>query len=108
GRERRFESIAQGAAFRRIAVTAASCPQLDMLDSVDDDALCYPVVVGLVTAGHRIPLLYAVIAFMHAAATNIVSAGQRLIPLGQTEAQIVISDLEPSICAVARWASTLK
>jgi urease accessory protein len=107
GRERRVESVSQGAAFRRIAREAAPCPELRMLDSVDDEALCYPVAVGVVTAGHDIALLLALTAFLHGGVSNLVSAGQRLIPLGQTEAQLVISELESSICAIADWASAL-
>lgn len=107
GRERRFESVSQGVAFRRIAREAAPCPELLMLDSVDDETLCYPVAVGVVTAGHEIPLLLALTAYLHAGVSNLVSAGQRLIPLGQTEAQLVISELESSVCALADWAGTL-
>jgi urease accessory protein len=108
GRERRFESISQGAAFRRIASAAAPCPKLRMLDGVDDEALCYPIAVGVVTAGHEIPPLLVLTAFLHAGVSNLVSAGQRLVPLGQTDGQMVISQLETSICAIADWASTLK
>lgn len=107
GHERRFESTAQGAAFRQIARAVAPCPELDMLDEVEDEALCYPIVAGVLAAGHRIPLRCMLTAYLHACATNVVSAGQRLIPLGQTEAQMVIRDVEQSICAVADWASTL-
>lgn len=107
GRERRFESVSQGAAFRKVALAAAPCAELRLLDSTGDDALCYPVAVGVVAAGHGIPLPFALTAFLHAAAGNLVSAGQRLIPLGQTDAQIAISELEPAICTAAQWASGL-
>jgi urease accessory protein len=105
GRERRFESLSQGAAFRRIARAAAPCAALHMLDSIEDNAVCYPVAVGVVASGHGIALPFALTAFLHAAASNLVSAGQRLIPIGQTDAQIVINELERSICATAEWAS---
>jgi len=107
GRERRLESVSQGAAFRRVALAAAPCAELRMLDTTGDDALCYPVAVGVVAAGHGIALPFALTAYLHAAASNLVSAGQRLIPLGQTDAQIAIGELEPAICTIAEWASGL-
>src|SRR5205085_9457050 len=105
--ERRVESVAQGAAFRRVAIAAAACPQLDMLQPLDDDSLAYPVVVGVLAAGHRIPLIHVLTAYLHSVAGNLVSAAQRLIPLGQTDAQIVIAELEGCIGETVEFASSL-
>src|SRR5436309_3245051 len=52
-------------------------------------------------AGHGIALEPALAAYLHAVAANFVSAGVRLIPLGQTDGQRVIASLEPLIAAAA-------
>jgi urease accessory protein len=66
--------------------------------------LAYPVAVGMAAAGHCIPLEDALTAFLHAVAANLVSAGVRLVPLGQTDGQRVLASLEPAIAAAARRA----
>ena len=41
-------------------------------------------------------------AFLHAVAANLVSAGVRLVPLGQTDGQRVLAALEPVIARPPR------
>jgi len=55
-------------------------------------------------AGHDVPLAPALHAFLHAATANLISAGVRLIPLGQTDGQRVLAALEPAIDATAARA----
>ena len=69
-----------------------------------DGVIVYPVAVGLVSAAHDIPLAPAMHAFFHALASNWISAGARLIPLGQTDSQRVLAQLEPVVVATARRA----
>jgi urease accessory protein len=54
-------------------------------------------VVGACAAAHALPLADAAQAFVQAFAANLVSAGVRLIPLGQTDGLRVIARLEPLI-----------
>jgi urease accessory protein len=42
--------------------------------------------------------------FLHAVASNWISAGARLVPLGQTDSQRVLSALEPVVVATGRRA----
>ena len=51
-----------------------------------------------------VPLAPALHAFLHAATANLISAGVRLIPLGQTDGQRVLAALEPVIAEVAARA----
>ena len=60
--------------------------------------------VGLVSAAHAIPLAPAMHAFLHALVSNWISAGARLIPLGQTDSQRVLAALEPVVVATAKRA----
>jgi urease accessory protein len=97
-RERRLESEAQGAAFQ--LVTAAVWP----VDAIDAGPLPYPVAVGVAARAHDIPLGETLEAYLWAFAANLVSAGVRLVPLGQTDGQRVQADLMPVVLDVAREA----
>jgi urease accessory protein len=101
-RERFLETTAQGRAF--IEATNAAWPCLALSRLAATGPLAYSVAVGLATAGHDIPLEPALTAFLHAVAANLISAGVRLVPLGQTDGQRVLASLEPVIATTASRA----
>ncbi|KWV44774.1 urease accessory protein UreF [Bradyrhizobium macuxiense] len=103
-RERQLETTTQGRAFIDIARAAWNSPGLDATIAACDAPIVYPVAVGLVSAAHGIPLAQSLHAFLHAVVSNWISAGSRLIPLGQTDSQRVLADLEPEVAATARRA----
>jgi len=103
-RERYLETSAQGRAFIDIARAAWNCDGLDQLVSCCDGAIVYPVAVGLVSAAHAIPLAPTLHAFLHALTSNWISAGARLVPLGQTDSQRVLALLEPVVVATGKRA----
>jgi urease accessory protein len=96
-RERHLETSAQGRAFIEIARAAWNCDGLDDLVSVCDGSIVYPVAVGIVSAVHAVPLAPTMHAFLHALTSNWISAGARLIPLGQTDSQRALAALEPVV-----------
>lgn len=89
-----LESAAQGEAFLRTVRAAWPHPWLFRLD-----AACAPhsVAVGLTAAAHGVGLRAALLGWLHGFAANLVSAGVRLIPLGQTDGQRVLAALEPVV-----------
>jgi urease accessory protein len=103
-RERYLETSAQGRAFIEIARAAWNCDGLDQLVSHCDGAIVYPVAVGLVSAAHAIPLAPTMHAFLHALTSNWISAGARLIPLGQTDSQRMLALLEPVVVSTGKRA----
>jgi urease accessory protein len=103
-RERQLETSSQGRAFIDIARSAWSCDGLDQLIAQCDGAIVYPVAVGLVSAAHGIPIASTMHAFFHALTSNWISAGARLVPLGQTDSQRVLAALEPVVVATAKRA----
>jgi urease accessory protein len=103
-RERHLETTAQGRAFIEIARAAWNNALLDRLIASCEAAIVYPVAVGLVSAAHAVPLAPALHAFLHAVTSNWISAGARLVPLGQTDSQRVLAQLEPNVVATARRA----
>ncbi len=103
-KERHLETTAQGNAFIEAARAAWPCEALDRLKSLWDGPVAYPVAVAVTAAGHGIALAEALPAYLHALTANWVSAGVRLIPLGQTDSQHVIHALEADVQATARRA----
>jgi urease accessory protein len=103
-KERFLETTAQGRAFAETTRATWPCAALDRLAALWSGPLAYPVAVGVAGAGHAIALEPALAAFLQALAANGVSAGVRLVPLGQTDGQRVLVGLEPVIAASARRA----
>ena len=103
-RERLLETSTQGRAFIDIARSAWACDGLEALISACDGAIVYPVAVGLVSAAHQIPLVPTMHGLLHALVSNWISAGARLVPLGQTDSQRILAALEPAVVATATRA----
>jgi urease accessory protein len=100
-RERQLETSTQGRAFIETARVAWSCDGLDQAIACCEAPIVYPVAVGIVGAAHAIPLAPTLHAFLHAVVSNWISAGSRLIPLGQTDCQRLLAMLEPVVAATA-------
>jgi urease accessory protein len=92
-RERRTETLDQGAAF--LAAAAAWHPP-DLPSRV-----AYPVAVGAMAGWHGIAEDATTAAYLQAFATNLISAAVRLVPLGQSAGLRVLAALEPVILQVA-------
>jgi len=105
-KERHVETTAQGKAFLDVTRAAWPCEALEHLAAVCPGPLAYPVAVAAAAAGHGIIVQPALAAFLQAVATNLVSAGVRLIPLGQTDGQRVLAAIEPVIAATTERALT--
>ncbi len=107
-KERHLETTAQGNAFVEAARAAWGCAALDRLKTIWDGPVAYPVAVAATAAGHGIALEPALAAYLQALAANWVSAGVRLIPLGQTQGLKVLAALEPAVAATAARALAAK
>jgi urease accessory protein len=103
-RERQLETTTQGRAFIDISRAAWTCEGLDEIIAACGGPIVYPVAVGLVSSAHGIPLEPALHAFLHAVVSNWISAGARLVPLGQTDSQRVLAQLEVDVAATAKRA----
>jgi urease accessory protein len=103
-KERHLETTAQGRAFLDTTRAAWATAAIDVFLKAWDGPVAYPVAVAVTCAGHGIALAPALAAFLHAVAANQISAGVRLIPLGQTDGQRVLARLEPAIAATIERA----
>jgi urease accessory protein len=64
----------------------------------------FSVILGVRAARQDIPATVALPAFLQSYLANLVTAGVRLVPLGQTDGQLGIAELEPAVLAVASEA----
>jgi urease accessory protein len=103
-KERHLETTAQGNAFVEATRAAWPCVALDRLKACWDGPIAYPVAVATAAAGHAIALEPALNAYLHAVTANLVSAGVRLIPLGQSDGQRALAALEHAVVATAQRA----
>ena len=88
-----LESRSQGDAFLTATNKAWPAPALARLEG----GAVYAIAVGVACAAHHIPLRDGLGGYFHGFAANLVSAGVRLIPLGQSDGQSAIAALEPSV-----------
>lgn len=95
--ETALESRAQGSAF---LTTVRNAWPLDGLERWEASIgatgrpCAYAVAVALASALAGIPVRPALTAFLHAFTANLVSAGVRLVPLGQTDGQKALAALD--------------
>jgi len=95
--ETALESGQQGAAF--LAATRAAWPDARLEAFAarrGDGVIALPVAVALACAG-RVSLDLALAAYLQAFGANLISAGVRLIPLGQSQGQQALAALEPVV-----------
>jgi urease accessory protein len=97
-----LESSAQGAAFLATVRTAWPNARLDAL--AEGIAPTLPVAVAAAVAAHGIALGEALPLYLQSTVANLVNAGVRLIPLGQSDGQRAVAALEPAVQDVAREA----
>jgi urease accessory protein len=65
-----------------------------------------PIVIAVGSAAEGVPLGAALRAFLYALVSNLVTAGVRLIPLGQTDGQRALAELEDAVLEASDRALT--
>lgn len=94
--EREIELMEQGRAFSGL-MAAISGKSVSIRP--------YPVAVGLALRGLDVPLEEVLALFLHAAAAQMISAATRFLPLGQSQAQAVLTGLAPLLADLAHRAA---
>jgi urease accessory protein len=93
-REAREASLKMGQRFARLINALVGAP-------VVEDGLTYPVVFGLACAHLEIPEDSAVLAYLRQSVAGLVSACQRLMPMGQVAASCMLWKLKPFMVRAA-------
>jgi urease accessory protein len=105
--EMALESVAQGEAFFKTVREAWPDPRLERWAdelAVLDRRPPYAVAVAVAAGAYGIPLRPALTAYLHAFAANLVSAGLRLLPIGQTAGQRALAKLAAIVEAAVEAA----
>ena len=105
-KERKLETMAQGAAFMGAVKSAWNNKAFEKALAATTEEVAYPVAVGIASAAHNIPLNVTLESFLLAVASNLVSAAVRLIPLGQTDGTKIVATLMPQAREIAERASS--
>jgi urease accessory protein len=94
-RESREASLAIGRRFAALAATMNPTSSLLQLSTVEE--LHYPVAFGYTLGVVGTDADLTVGGFLHQSVLNVISAAQRLLPLGQIHASQIAWDLKPHI-----------
>jgi len=95
--EMALESERQGDAFLSTIQATWPHPAIDNLTGLVEGRTPLAVASGFSAAAHGIDLKLALACYLQSFAAMIVSAGVRLVPLGQTDGQRIIAGLESAI-----------
>lgn len=90
--ERLREGERQGRAFARVT---SDVWQMDL------PSLQLPIALGLAARNAGLPIDAVITLYLQAFLGNLVSAAQRLMPLGQTDAQAVLAELNKDCVSIA-------
>jgi urease accessory protein len=104
--ETALEAEAQGTAFTNVTLAAWPMPRFAAFAARHPRQLAHAVAFGAAAAEQGIPARDAAFGFLSAFAANLVSAGVRLVPLGQTDGQLAIAGLQPAVAAATDAALT--
>ena len=104
-KERYVEATQQGMAFFK-ASAAWPIGLHDKLKDTAADALALPVIMGATAREHGIDLPVILPASLHAFASNLISVGMRLVPLGQSDGLMLQARLEPTLLETAEQAAS--
>ena len=97
-----LESAQQGEAFLGTCVTAWPDPFLEAWNP--GEGVCFPAAFAAAAACGAIALDDALLGYLHAFASNLMSAGLRLGLIGHTDGQRILAGLEPLIVSAAAAA----
>jgi len=104
-RESRDASAAMGRRFLRLAANISGHPLLIDASALDAE-LHLPACFGFVAGALEICPPTAAAAYLQQSITTLVSACQRLLPLGQTRAHQILWNLKPAIVRAAEHAAS--
>lgn len=102
--ERYLETSAQGTAFLKVSRDAWGCDAIDDAVTGLGPDVAYPIAVAIAASAHGIDKSTSLHAFLHAVVANLISAGVRLVPLGQTDGQRALAELEKPVSDVVAQA----
>ena len=103
-----LEAMQPGAAFVQVTAAAWPAPRFSTFAARHPGRLTHAVAFGAAAACHGIGLREACFGWLAGFVANLVSAGVRLVPLGQTDGQVATAALLPALEAATEAALALR
>ena len=106
--ELRQQSWQMGRALIRLFLAIKPPAEISLIASLQkivktDSNFCnYPIAFGIAAAFWQIDLENTALSYLQSWATNLINAGVKLIPLGQTQGQKLLLNLQPQLISTAR------
>jgi urease accessory protein len=104
--ELELEARAQGTAFMTTLRAAWPVGLKELEPVLGGNWVPYGSAVGLAAAAAGVPLKPVLVGYFQSVISNLLSAGIRLIPLGQTAGQRILARLQPVTVAAAERTLT--
>ena len=104
--ETALESTQQGGSFASVTAATWPEPRFAAFAKRHRGRLAHAVAFGAAAGMAEIPLRPSLLAFLQGFCANLVSAGVRLVPLGQTDGQHATAALLPVVAECATLAET--
>lgn len=106
--ELREQSWQMGNTLTRLFLALENHPDLEKRIKAVGKPCNYAIAMGIVSAYWKIEEYSAILGSLHSWTTNLINAGVKLIPLGQTAGQQLLSQLHPQIETAATEILQLK
>ncbi|MCD9146271.1 urease accessory protein UreF [Pseudophaeobacter flagellatus] len=101
-KERLFETCQQGGSFSRVTQAVWGT---ELTNPPGQPGLTYPVALGAAAAAQALPLDLTLSMYLQAFVSNLIAAGQRLLPVGQTEGQEILHRLTQRLPEIAEHSA---
>jgi len=79
-----------------------------LIIELSDSPVNFAVIFGALAGYWQIPLPDTILGYLHSWANNLVGAGLKLIPLGQTEGQKILITLQPTLLKTRQEVLTIE
>jgi urease accessory protein len=106
--ELREQSWQMGNTLTRLLLALETDPKLEKGIKAVGKPCNSAIAFGIAAAHWQIEEQSAILGYLHSWATNLINAGVKLIPLGQTTGQQILLQLHPTIETAARVIPNLK
>lgn len=111
--ELRLQSVQMGRSLLRLCLdlqvhVGMEPERIDSLQQFQQGGCNFAIAFGITATLWQIPLESAVLGYLHSWATNLIGAGIKLIPLGQTSGQNLLFQLQTQLEAATQNILTLQ
>jgi len=106
--ELKEQSHQMGFSLLRLISTIEPTLASQLNEQLNQEEVNFAIAYSALASYWRIPLKDAILGYLHSWVSNLVAAGLKLIPLGQSEAQKILLSLAPNIIDKAQYILTAK